>query len=380
MSAVAEGLRVAFRVDASTEIGSGHVMRCLTLADALAEIGACCTFVMRQKPGNLEEAVRGRGHSAVMLPALQGSGTPTSGKEEPSHAGWLGTHWDHDAFETLTALAGVDLDWLVVDHYALDACWESRVAGCARRLMVLDDLADRRHTCDLLLDQNLGRRPEDYAGLVSPETKRLIGPGFALLRNEFVRVRESSLRARAEREPMELLVSLGGVDADNITGDVLDVLADMPEAGQWQVTVVLGAACPHAARICEQADAMSRRAGLRVEVIVGASNMAELMAGADLAIGAAGGSAWERCCLGLPTLLIVMADNQRPGARALEAAGAAICLGEPHGVQGRLAGELRRLMKPGNDVLPELASKAASLCDGLGTRRVLDCLQEVRSE
>jgi UDP-2,4-diacetamido-2,4,6-trideoxy-beta-L-altropyranose hydrolase len=276
----------------------------------------------------------------------------------------------------LTALADVDLDWVVVDHYALDARWESRVAGRARRLMVIDDLADRKHSCDLLLDQNLGRRPEDYAGLVSPETKGLIGPRFALLRNEFVRARESSLQARALREPAKLLISLGGVDAENITGDVLDVLADMPEAGRWQVTVVLGAACPHAVSIREQADAMS----YRVEVVVGASNMAELMAGADLAIGAAGGSAWERCCLGLPTLLIVMADNQRPGARALEAAGAAICLGEPHGVQGRLAGELRRLMKPGNDVLPGLGSKAASLCDGLGTRRVLDCLQEVRSE
>lgn len=376
MSAVAEGLRVAFRVDASTEIGSGHVMRCLTLADALAETGARCTFVMRQKPGNLEEAVRGRGHSAVMLPPPESAVSASGGEEEPSHAQWLGTHWESDASETLTALADIDLDWLVVDHYALDVRWESRVAGRARHLMVIDDLADRKHACDLLLDQNLGRRPEDYAGLVSPETKQLIGPRFALLRNEFVRARESSLQARALREPVKLLISLGGVDANNITGDVLDVLADMPEAGQWQVTVVLGAACPHAGSIREQADAMIHG----VEVVVGASNMAELMAGADLAIGAAGGSAWERCCLGLPTLLIVMADNQRPGACALEAAGAAICLGEPHGVQGRLAGELRRLMKPGNDVLPELASKAASLCDGLGTRRVLDCLQEVRSE
>lgn len=376
MSAVAEGLRVGFRVDASTEIGSGHVMRCLTLADALAETGARCTFVMRQKPGNLEEAVRGRGHSVVMLLPQERAISGSCGEEEHLHAQWLGTHWENDASETLTALADIDLDWLVVDHYALDARWESRVAGRARRLMVIDDLADRKHSCDLLLDQNLGRRPEDYAGLVSPETKGLIGPRFALLRNEFVRARESSLQARALREPAKLLISLGGVDAENITGDVLDVLADMPEAGRWQVTVVLGAACPHAVSIREQADAMS----YRVEVVVGASNMAELMAGADLAIGAAGGSAWERCCLGLPTLLIVMADNQRPGARALEAVGAAICLGEPHGVQGRLAGELRRLMKPGNDVLPGLASKAASLCDGLGTRRVLDCLQEVRSE
>ncbi len=367
---------MAFRVDASTEIGSGHVMRCLTLADALAETGAHCTFVMRQKPGNLAECVRGRGHSALMLSSSESAVSDMACDEEPAHAEWLGTHWERDAAETLAALADVNLDWLVVDHYALDARWESRVAGCGRRLMVIDDLADRQHTCDLLLDQNLGRRPEDYAGLISPETKRLIGPRFALLRNEFVRVRESSLRARAEREPMELLVSLGGVDADNITGDVLDVLADMPEAGQWQVTVVLGAACPHAGSIHQQADAMSHK----VEVVVGASNMAELMASADLAIGAAGGSAWERCCQGLPTLLVVMADNQWPGAQALEAAGAAICLGGSDGLQERLADELRRVMKPGNDILPRLASRAASLCDGLGTRRVLDCFQEAQSE
>lgn len=380
MSNVARGLRVAFRVDASTEIGSGHVMRCLTLADALAETGARCTFVMRHKPGNLAEAVRGRGHSVLMLSPPESTVSAWSRDGEPSHAGWLGTHWERDAGETLAALADVNLDWLVVDHYALDARWESRVAGCARRLMVIDDLADRQHTCDLLLDQNLGRIPEDYANLLSPETIRLIGPSFALLRSEFVRARESSIQARSLRDPARLLVSLGGVDADNITGDVLDVLRNIPEAGRWQVTLVLGAACPHVAHVREQAEAMNRGTGVSVEVIVGASNMAELMASADLAIGAAGGSAWERCCVGLPSLLIIMADNQRAGARALAAEGAAVCLGEPHAVQERLADELGGLMMPGNDVLPRLASRAASLCDGLGTRRVLDCLQEARGD
>ncbi|WP_349342852.1 UDP-2,4-diacetamido-2,4,6-trideoxy-beta-L-altropyranose hydrolase [Marinobacter sp. MMG032] len=369
-----DSLAVAFRVDASTLMGSGHVMRCLSLADALSEAGARCFFVMRQEPGSLEGAVRSRGHRFLMLSSGGTEKSARRSESEPPHAGWLGVGWKADASETLQALKGIELDWLVVDHYALDNRWESDLVGSCRRLMAIDDLADRKHQCDLLLDQNLGRKPDDYDGLIPGHAKKLIGSDYALLRPEFRRARAMSLEARQTREPRNILVSMGGVDGANVTGDVLRVLDTIEVVPAYRVTVVLGAACPHIDEVIEQAESMR----LDARVVVNANNMAELMSKADLAIGAAGGSAWERCCLGLPSLLVVMADNQRPGAEALKRAGAALSLGWPDAIEKTLPRAISDVFAPGR--LLEMSQNAAAICDGLGVRRVADALREVSDE
>lgn len=358
---------IAFRVDASTLIGSGHVMRCLTLADALAESGACCYFVMRAQSGSLERMVKGRGHRVLMLPKPQETISEVSGNSA-SHASWLGTDWHSDASETVSALAGIEPDWLVVDHYALDQKWEALVSSYAARVMVIDDLADRHHDCDLLLDQNLGRLERDYDGLVPNRANRLIGPGYALLRLEFSDARDESLARREHAKVETVLVSMGGVDKENITGDVLTILESIAEVRACRVTVVLGASCPNI-------DAVSRQAEfspLPVELHVNAGNMAELMAGADLAIGAAGGSAWERCCLGLPALLVVMADNQRDGAQALHETGAALCIGGIEDIQESLPAAIGSVFEP--SVLREMSQRAAAICDGSGVDRIINAL------
>ncbi len=364
-------LAVAFRVDASTLIGSGHVMRCLTLADALAEAGARCYFVMRRMPGNLEGAVGSRGHHVLVLSSVESRETASSPDDATPHAAWLGVSWEADASDTLQALEGIELDWLVVDHYALDHRWETQVRTCCRRLMAIDDLADRRHQCDLLLDQNLGREPHDYDGLVPGDTKKLIGSDYALLRPEFSQARALSVQERKTREPGNILVSMGGVDAANVTGDVLRVLDTIEVVTAYRVTVVLGAACPHIDEVTEQAESMR----LDTRVVVNANNMAELMSQADLAIGAAGGSAWERCCLGLPSLLVVMAENQLPGAEALKRAGASLSLGWPDAIEEALPRAMREVFAPGR--LLEMSQNAAAICDGLGAQRVADALREV---
>lgn len=369
-----DSLAVAFRVDASTLIGSGHVMRCLSLADALSEAGARCFFVMRQEPGSLEGAVRSRGHHVLMLSSGGTEKNASRSESEPPHAGWLGVSWEVDASDTLQALKGIELDWLVVDHYALDQRWETQVLGCCRRLMAIDDLADRKHQCDLLLDQNLGRKPDDYDGLVPGHAKRLIGSDYALLRPEFSRARALSVEERKTREPGNILVSMGGVDAANVTGYVLRVLDTIEVVASCRVTVVLGAACPHIDEVIEQAESMR----LDTRVVVNANNMAELMSKADLAIGAAGGSAWERCCLGLPSLLVVMADNQRPGAEALERAGASLSLGWPGAIEEALPRAMREVFAPGR--LLEMSQNSAAICDGLGVQRLVDALREVSDE
>jgi UDP-2,4-diacetamido-2,4,6-trideoxy-beta-L-altropyranose hydrolase len=194
--------------------------------------------------------------------------------------------------------------------------------ACCKHLLVIDDLANRAHDCDLLLDQNLGRCEADYANLIKPHVPKLIGPNYALLRPEFRKLRGYSLGRRIHPKLSKILISMGGIDIDNITLKVLDALqsSNLPEG--IQINVVMGSHAPWLQEVQEMALKMSRP----TRVLVGVSNMAQIMADSDLAIGAAGGTSWERCCLGLPTLLLVLAPNQYESALALEKAGAAILL------------------------------------------------------
>lgn len=355
-------MRVAFRCDASLRIGTGHVMRCLTLARALRARGHDCQFVMRDLTGHQGARVAAEGFGLTLLP-------PPSGErvaKGTAHADWAEVPWERDAAETAAALSV--LDWLVVDHYAFDQEWESRALPVSARLMVLDDLADRAHDCDLILDQNLGRRAEDYDAHVPATAARLIGPRHALLRPEFAAARREALAARAARGRAlrHVLVTMGGVDAENATGAVLASGA----LDRLQVTVVLGGAAPHLASVRAQVAALPG-AALRVDV----PDLAPLMAEADLAIGATGGTAWERCVLGLPTLMLVLAENQAPAAQALTRAGAGLSLGrmgEP-GFDARLEVALRTCADP--DLLMRLSTAAAGITDGEGTGRVVAALE-----
>lgn len=318
-------MHVAFRVDASLQIGTGHVMRCLTLADALRERGANCSFVCRPHQGHLLAIIAQRGHQALALPELK-EGAERN-RNDTAHGHWLGTDWSTDAQDTQKTLSahmgGQPADWLVVDHYALDARWEEAFRPQANRIMVIDDLADRPHACDLLLDQNLGRKEADYCGLLKGKTTTLVGPQYALLRPEFAALRAQSL-ARRQTNPQlrRLLITMGGVDKDNATGQVLAALQNCNLPADLRVTVVMG---PHAPWLV-QVQAQAAQIPWPTEVLVGVDNMAELMAESDLAIGAAGSTSWERCCLGVPTIQVALAQNQEAIAQALSGAGAALIL------------------------------------------------------
>lgn len=353
---------ILFRVDASLDIGTGHVMRCLTLADVLRERGADCRFVCREQPGNLLQLIRERGYTTHGL--LVDCGESPAGEDvngpHPSHADWLGTDWKCDAEQTRAAVGESAVEWLVVDHYALDRRWESTMRPVCRRLMVIDDLADRVHDCDLLLDQNLGRKPKDYAELVPGECELLVGPKYALLRPEFAALRKYSLRRRATPRLKRLLISLGGVDKDNVTGEVLDALNGCRLPEDCRITVVMG---PHAPWL-EQVKSTAGRMPWDTEVLVGVRNMAELMANSDLAIGAGGSTSWERCCLGLPSLILVLAENQRSIAMALHSVGAGIAIGTSIDL-GTLSDHWASIVDP--TALAETAAAAFRLTEGKGT-------------
>lgn len=368
--------RIAFRVDASLEIGSGHVMRCLTLADALQTQGAECHFLCREHLGHLVELIETRGFTVHRLPQEESDtkiAAAPGAEPELAHAHWLGASWTQDASDCRPILAELSPNWLVVDHYALDHHWERAVLdgllGSRPCLLVIDDLADRKHLADLLLDQSLGRKAEDYYGLVPEVCQVLAGPRYALLRTEFGEWREYSLKRRAgEPRLQRLLINLGGVDKDNVTGQVLDVLSTCDLPKDLQISVVMGASAPWRDSVFAQA----RKMPWPTEVVVNVNDMARRMAEADLAIGAAGSTSWERCCLGLPTLMMVLADNQREIADALAAKGAALRL-ELENLEASLAGQLAMLDAPG--ALTAMNQQAAALVDGQGTAHLLEALQ-----
>ncbi|HIC80719.1 MAG TPA: UDP-2,4-diacetamido-2,4,6-trideoxy-beta-L-altropyranose hydrolase, partial [Kiloniellaceae bacterium] len=195
-------MRIVFRADASRDMGSGHIMRCLTLAESLDAIGAQCSFAVR--PGSQETvpALAEAGYELIVL------------KAEAA-----------DEAEALRRHRPDGVDWLVVDHYGRDRTFEAACRPWARGIMVLDDLADRNHDCDLLLDQTLGRKTGDYDGLLPPACRKLLGTRYALLRPEFRKLRQGrSKSAASSQAPLRLLVTLGGTDPDNLTGVCIDAI------------------------------------------------------------------------------------------------------------------------------------------------------------
>jgi UDP-2,4-diacetamido-2,4,6-trideoxy-beta-L-altropyranose hydrolase len=354
-------MQVVFRADASLEIGTGHVMRCLSLADGLRAQGARCTFLCREHPGHLLDLIRDLGFETIGLPSAS-LGTAGTG-DGRGYQQWLGTTWAVDAQQTLAALPG-QVDWLVVDHYGLDASWEQALRRSCQRILVIDDLADRPHDGDLLLDQNLGRSTQHYAGLIPARCRLLIGPSHALLRPEFAALRPQSLAERASRSPRHFLVSMGGVDKDNLTGRILQGLEHCALPADAQVTAVLGPKAPWVAEVRRQAENLR----WRTHVVVNPQSMAEVLSGCDVAIGAAGTSALERCALGVPSIVCVMADNQQPGATALEARGAILLVDSKSPPETDLP--LKTLTLLAGDALRKMQSASSSVTDGLGVSRV----------
>lgn len=324
--------RAVFRCDAGIALGGGHAMRCLSLASAFERAGWSTAFAVL------------RGSEAV-VPALHGRDLLLL--DDPADAQALLRRWPD----------GIDL--LVVDHYGLDARFEAACAVWARRRLVIDDLADRPHDADMLLDQTYGRRPDDYRGLVQAGCRMLIGPAFALLRSDFAALRPRALDRRSGALA-RILVSFGATDPVDATSRVL---AGIALAGlDVAVDVVLGREAPFL-------DTVRQALGAGATLHVGTGDMARLMLDADLAFGAGGSTAWERCCLGLPSVILTLADNQRLVARALAEAGAGLWLGEAPAVSADdIAATLRGL---DGDALGRLSAAAFGLCDGRGADRVV---------
>jgi UDP-2,4-diacetamido-2,4,6-trideoxy-beta-L-altropyranose hydrolase len=322
---------ILIRCDASLSIGSGHVMRCRTLARELHRRGAAITFLCRRQRGDLISLLE-QDFPVLALPELPlaatqtPEGQPLQGRD--LYGAWLGCSQDTDGDDCRQALArgGIrSASWLVVDHYGLDAAWEAQLleglsGDGAPRLLVIDDLADRPHLADLLLDQNFfgAATEERYAGLLPPRCRQLLGPHYALLGPEYAQLHPL---VPPRTEPRRVLVFFGGVDPANLTGQALEALM-ATELAHLAVDVVLGLQSPHRQAIAELA---ARRPHTTLHDPL--PSLAGLIARADLAIGASGATTWERACLGLPSLVVAIADNQLPFSHALDQAGQIQLLG-----------------------------------------------------
>lgn len=341
-------------------------MRCLTLADASRKAGMDTVFVSRAHAGHVLATIRARGHDVVTL-TDNTEQSYCDYPDPPAHATWLGADWREDAAATRQVLEDSGASWLVVDHYALDISWQAEALPAGVSLLVIDDLADRPHRADVLLDQNLGRKAEDYAGLVPPNCALCIGPAYALLRPEFAHLRPRALaRREALSRPETLLVSLGGIDRDNVTCCVLNALAQTPTALGLRIAVVMGDSAPHLEAVRARAATMP----IPIDVVAGVQDMAQRMMMADLCIGAVGSTAWERCAMGLPTLQMVLADNQIGAAQAMAEQGVSLALPFPKAPDfvAALAAGLEHLSEA--SAYRAIAGAAAALTDGSGAVRL----------
>jgi UDP-2,4-diacetamido-2,4,6-trideoxy-beta-L-altropyranose hydrolase len=332
-------------------------MRCLTLADALARQGVRSRFLYRHMAESLIDLIREKGHEVRQLPA----GVPTPNGDD-SYSAWLGVSQQTDALHTASALEGTKVGWLVVDHYALDERWEAQVRTCTERIVVIDDLANRRHDCDMLLDQN---HYEDmrarYSGKLPDHAQTLLGPRYALLREEFRSTRENvAVRSGVVRR---ILVFFGGMDDADHTTTAVNALSQL-SSGEFAVDVVIGAG--HRNRRHLEGLCAANRFALHVQT----SRMAELMATADLAVAAGGSASWERCCVGLPSLVIAVADNQRGLVRDAALAGLLYAPAMEQISADSLVRHLRTLQE-NPLLLHALSANGMNAVDGRGAERVV---------
>jgi UDP-2,4-diacetamido-2,4,6-trideoxy-beta-L-altropyranose hydrolase len=326
--------RILFFADGGPQIGGGHAMRCLTLARALAE-RADCAFVATPMVRDLIETFGQKGIAALDAP--------------------------YATVEQVRALAvGFAPDWLVIDHYRLQRADESALRAPGRRLMVMDDLADRVRDCDLLLSPGYGVVAEDYRGLIREGAQVLAGPRYALVRPQFAAARNEALARRGEGPVRRVLISLGLTDVGGVTGKVVQAL--LPVLGEVQLDIALGSAAP-------SLEALKALKDPHIALHVDTADMARLTAQADLAIGAGGSSTWERACLGLPGVTLILADNQRDLALRMQADGLTVAVDIGDGFEPRLTAAFGRMTEDVG-LRSAISTRLAELCDGLGSQRV----------
>lgn len=351
-------ISVLIRVDSSVTIGSGHVTRCLVLAHQLTSNGCRVTFVCRRHAGNLLNVIADQGFDINELDLLE--------VQEDGYARWIGASWKQDALDVLNIVKQVKADVVVVDHYGLDARWEHEVAKDGSIIVVIDDLANRKHQCQLLLDQNCWPLQEQrYDALLNANAIPLLGEKYALLRNSFALLHQK----KVEKKPW-VMGFFGGSDP---TGECEKLLIAASKFSQlpfclWVVTGI---------RPLSQATLTIASNRQDIKVVSTLLDFDEVLARCRYAIGASGSSNWERFCLNVPTTLVSVADNQTQLAEYLSEMQAVRYLGESKSLTDQHYHiELTWLIEHWYEEL----TKSVIEVDGYGAIRVAEKIMEIVNE
>ncbi|CAN5832670.1 N/A [soil metagenome] len=346
-------------------------MRCLTLANQFKILGANVHFVCRYLPDYFASLILKSGHAILRLALVDEFSLKEERSletDEPIHTDWLGVSWQFDAEETSRVLSSIkNLTWLVVDHYALDARWESALKSTANQILVIDDLADRKHDCDLILDQNFYLDQNSrYIGKIGNKTIKLFGPQYALLRPEFLQVNDVAVkRKRLSASPNRINICFGGVDATGETLKALNALDKTFFYKKMLVDIVVG---PGNLQLNEIKDWVIERPYLKLHVAP--DQLAQLMSEADVAIGAAGSMSWERACLGLPSIAIAIAKNQERLAMDAGSVGMHLFLGSSETVDSASLIDAFKLLISNTYLRQSFVRNSKKMTDGKGAIRV----------
>lgn len=358
-------MNIAFRVDASVGIGYGHLMRCLALAEALSACGAVIHFICQDLPGFSSSLLKK--YTIHLLPKseLTFVAEEQNSQEKQVKFSLLDSAATSKVFEVLPVM-----DLVVIDHYGIDLSWHQAIRQFTKKILVIDDLANRKYDADFLLDQTYGRCKEDYKNLVPSNARLFIGSEYALLRPEFAKHRKTSLkRRRSVDKAKRICISMGGGDSSNLTSKVIHCLEKIA-LFDIHLDVVVTSANPYLVQIKK----ITEKSNLNISVYIDSEEIGLLYSQADLAIGCGGASSWERCCLGVPTLLQVEAQNQALIARNLEKAGAVKLV---NFYSEFIIEELKQIFKKISEdrlFLADMSKYAEELCDGAGATRIRDML------
>jgi UDP-2,4-diacetamido-2,4,6-trideoxy-beta-L-altropyranose hydrolase len=382
-------MHIAFRVDSSTIIGHGHVMRCLTLAHALVHqlkksTNQCqldklkISFFSRNHSGNINQRIIDAGFKLIELPT-----TNQTIRIDDTNT-WLATTCKRDAEDCITQFQSLtSIDLLIIDHYAIEKQWHIITQDYYEKLLVIDDLANRKHFCNYLLDQTFNRNPSDYQAKVPEYCQLLLGQDYILLRDEFLLLKEQAIKRRNAfiesnidnttsllKEKLSLscniLISMGGSDPKNISQKaLLAVEKTRNNSTNITATIVISKRSHFINSLTDYC-----KNNTWATLIIDSQNMAELMLSADMAIGACGGTAWERCALGLPCLTSVYAKNQQLIANNLSKSGAIKNLGWHENITvNMIKNNIKELL-----LTPKLyqcmVEACFAICDGKGVERV----------
>lgn len=344
-------MKVVFRVDSSGSIGAGHLIRCLALAQELQYRDIETFFISQNNLLPLREYLLSSGHKIFDIP-----------QSIP-----LKFDWKRDSEETLEILKDLAADILIVDHYQLDKKWQESVKESINKLVVIDDKPGRKLFCDILIDQNLGRKPDHYLPFIEGDPKLLLGTKFVLIREEFRLNKERAFKRRKKFEGIKsILLTFGGSESSSSYLNIIKVLSEIKLKNIFEVKLAPGFEL--------QQDKYSKdflkSKKLKIRVLDNPLNIYESMVTSDLCIGYAGSSSWERCILGLPALLKVKSDNQLFIAENLEKLGAAKIWKEEY--------ELKKLVQKMDEKenWVKVVDASLKICDGKGTHRVADAILE----